>query len=116
MGWGVKPADALNVDLVEKPDLIVIDVRTPEEIAEKGVIAVEGQELLTIPLESFLADKALWPADKNAEIVVYCGSGHRSTMAMTILLTEGYTNVTSLKGGFGGWAEAGLPVAEYAAQ
>ena len=116
MGWGVKPADILNVDLVEKPDLIVIDVRTPEEIAEKGVIAVEGQELLTIPLESFLADKALWPAEKDAEIVVYCGSGHRSTMAMTILLTEGYTNVTSLKGGFGGWTEAGLPVTEYAAQ
>jgi rhodanese-related sulfurtransferase len=116
MGWGVKPADALNVDLVEKPGLIVIDVRTPEEIAEKGVIAVEGQEFLTIPLESFLADKALWPADKDADIVVYCGSGHRSTMAMTILLTEGYTNVTSLKGGFGGWVEASLPVAEYAAQ
>ncbi len=115
-GWGVKAADALNVDLVEKPGLIVIDVRTPEEIAEKGVIAIEGQELLTIPLESFLAHKALWPADKDAEIVVYCGSGHRSTMAMTILLTEGYTNVTSLKGGFGSWVEASLPVAEYAAQ
>jgi rhodanese-related sulfurtransferase len=36
-------------------------------------------------------------------------------MAMTMLLTEGYTNVTSLKGGFGGWVEAGFPVAEYAA-
>ena len=34
---------------------------------------------------------------------------------MTILLSEGYTNVTSLKGGFGGWKEAGLPVAEYVA-
>jgi len=34
---------------------------------------------------------------------------------MTILLTAGYTNVTSLKGGFGAWKEAGLPVAEYAA-
>lgn len=83
---------------------------------QNGVIAVEGQQLITIPMETFLADKANWPADKNAEIVVYCGSGHRSTMAMTILLTEGYTNVTSLKGGFTGWVEAGLPVAEYVAQ
>ena len=82
---------------------------------QKGVIAVEGQELLAIPMESFIAEKAMWPADKDAEIVVYCGSGHRSTMAMTILLSEGYTNVTSLKGGFSGWAEAGLPVVEYAA-
>jgi rhodanese-related sulfurtransferase len=114
-GWGGKAADALNTDLVEKPDLILIDVRRAEELAENGVIAVEGQELLAIPLESFLAEKAMWPADKDAEIVVYCGSGHRSTMAMTILLTEGYTNVTSLKGGFGGWVEAGFPVVEYAA-
>ena len=114
-GWGGKAADALNTELIEKPGMILIDVRTPEEVAEKGVVAVEGQELLTIPLESFTADKAMWPADKDAEIVIYCGSGHRSTMAMTILLTEGYTNVTSLKGGFGSWVEAGFPVAEYVA-
>ena len=114
-GWGVKPAEDLNVALVDNPDVILIDVRTPEEVAEKGVIAVGEQELLVIPLESFLAEKAMWPADKGAEIVIYCGSGHRSTMAMTILLTEGYTNVTSLKGGFGGWVEAGFPVAEFVA-
>ena len=114
-GWGVKAPDALNTDLVEKPGLILIDVRTPEELTNNGVIAVVDQELISIPLESFIANKSMWPADKDAEIVVYCGSGHRSTMAMTILLSEGYTNVTSLKGGFGGWVEAGLPVAEYTA-
>ena len=114
-GWGGKAADALSTDLLEKPDMLLIDVRTLGELEEKGVIATEGQELVHIALESFIADKGMWPADKDAEIVVYCGSGHRSTMAMTILLTEGYTNVTSLKGGFGGWAEAGFPVAEFAA-
>lgn len=59
--------------------------------------------------------KDIWPADKDAEIVIYCGSGHRSTMAMEMLLSYGYSNVTSLSGGFGGWVEAGYPVAEYAA-
>jgi len=113
--WGGIAADALNVSLAENPNLILIDVRTPEELAKNGVIAVVDQELLSIPLESFIANKAMWPIDKNAEIVVYCGSGHRSTMAMTMLLSNGYTNVTSLKGGFGGWVEAGLPVAEYTA-
>ena len=114
-GWGGIAADVLNTNLVEKPAMIVIDARTPEEISEKGVIALVDQELLVIPMEAFIADKSMWPADKNTEIVVYCGSGHRSTMAMTILLTNGYTNVTSLKGGFGGWVEAGFPVAEYVA-
>jgi len=112
-GWGVKTADDLSVALIDNPDLILIDVRREEELLEKGVIAVEGQELITLPLESFIAKSSMWPADKDAEIVVYCGSGHRSTMAMEILLSNGYTNVKSLKGGFGGWAEAGLPVAEF---
>ena len=114
-GWGGKNAEDLNVALVDNPDVILIDVRTAGELAEKGVVAVGEQELIAIPLEEFVAQKAMWPADRDAEIVVYCGSGHRSTMAMAILLTEGYTNVTSLKGGFGGWVEAGFPVAEYAA-
>lgn len=34
-------------------------------------------------------------------------------MAMTVLWSYGYTDVRSLKGGFGGWAEAENPVAEY---
>ncbi len=111
--WGVNPAADVNLALGENSDLILIDVRRTEELAENGVIAVVDQELINVPLESFIANSDMWPADKDAEIVVYCGSGHRSTMAMTMLLTEGYTNVTSLKGGFGGWVEAGLPVVDF---
>ena len=114
-GWGVKKAEDVNVALVDNPDMILIDVRRAEEVAENGVIATEGQELLTIPMESFVVDAPMWPDAKDAEIVIYCGSGHRSTMAMTILLTNGYTNVTSLKGGFGGWVSEGYAVAEYVA-
>jgi rhodanese-related sulfurtransferase len=33
-------------------------------------------------------------------------------MAMTILWAYGYEDVLSLKGGFGGWADAGYPVVE----
>ncbi|HSG43951.1 MAG TPA: rhodanese-like domain-containing protein [Anaerolineales bacterium] len=114
--WGIKTADDLNVDLVEKTDFILMDVRKPEELTEKGVIAVVDQEFIALPIESFETDAAMWPADKDAEIVIYCGSGHRSTMAMTILLANGYTNVTSLNGGYGGWTEAGYAVTEYVAQ
>ncbi len=55
-----------------------------------------------------------WPAS-DADISVYCGSGHRSTMALAMLGTFGYENVSSLKGGYGSWAEAGYPVAEFVA-
>ena len=57
-----------------------------------------------------------WPAEIDADIVINCGSGHRSMMAMTILWLYGYTDVFSQKGGFSGWVEAGYPVSEFVAQ
>jgi rhodanese-related sulfurtransferase len=108
-GFGGIAADALNSEIIENPDLILIDTRRAEEVEEKGMI--EGA--VHIPLESFIDGKADWPADEDAKIVVYCGSGHRSTIAMTILWSYGYSDVRSLKGGFGGWAEAGYPIVEY---
>jgi rhodanese-related sulfurtransferase len=109
-GYGGISADDLNLAIAENPDLILIDVRTPAEIAEKG--AIVAPNMVFIPLEDFIAQKEMWPADLDAPIVVYCGSGHRSTLAMTILWSYGYTDVQSLKGGFSAWAEAGYPVVE----
>ncbi|MBE2220620.1 MAG: hypothetical protein IAF02_03720, partial [Anaerolineae bacterium] len=104
-GYGGISADDLNLAIAENPDLILIDVRTPAEIEEKGYIDAPNVEF--IPLEEFVANQDMWPEDLDAPIVVYCGSGHRSTIAMTILWTYGYTDVQSLKGGYGAWVEAG---------
>jgi rhodanese-related sulfurtransferase len=112
-GWGGITAEQLNTDLAENPDLVVIDVRRQEEVDEKGVI--EADNYIHIPLEEFVAQKDLWPADPETPIVIYCGSGHRSTMAMAILWAYGHNDVRSLKGGFGGWAEAGYPVVDFQA-
>ena len=113
-GWGAITVDQLASELTENPALILIDVRTEAEIAEKGVI--ESANRVVIPLEDFVSRKAEWPADKAAKIVSYCGTGHRCTIAMTILWSYGYTDVRSLKGGLGAWVEAGYPVVELAAQ
>jgi rhodanese-related sulfurtransferase len=110
-GWGVVPADVLNTMLLENPDVILIDVRTTAELEENGVI--EAANWIHIPLEEFVTRQAEWPADTAAKIVVYCGTGHRSTIGMTILYSYGYTDVGSLKDGFGGWTTAGFPVGEY---
>ena len=112
-GYGVITADDFNLALLENPDLIVIDVRRQEELEANGVI--EAENWIHVPLEEFVAMKDQWPADMDAPIVVYCGSGHRSTIAMSILWAYGFSDVHSLKGGFGGWVEAGYPVVEFAA-
>jgi rhodanese-related sulfurtransferase len=110
-GFGVITAEGLNAALVENPDLVLIDVRRLEEVEENGVI--ESANYIHIPLEEFIAMKGDWPSDLDTPVAIYCGSGHRSTIAMTILWSYGYPDVHSLKGGFSAWAEAGYPVVEF---
>lgn len=83
----------------------LVDVRRPDEF-EKGY--VEGA--INIPLEDFVANYAAQLPDKEAKILVYCGSGQRSVFALMTLLMNGYTNVTNMAGGFGAWKTAELPV------
>ena len=106
---------AMNLALAENPGMFVIDVRRLEELTEKGVIDTGDVSFTHIALEEFIAQMGMWPMDKDAKVVIYCGSGHRSTMAAAILAAYGYSDVTSLKGGFGGWVEAAFPVLEFAA-
>ena len=48
--------------------------------------------------------------DTSAPVVLYCGGGYRSALAAESLQRMGYSNVTSMDGGFRGWKEAGLPI------
>lgn len=48
-------------------------------------------------------------SDKNAEIILYCGGGYRSVLAADALQQMGYTNVTSMAGGWRDWTASGAP-------
>ena len=47
--------------------------------------------------------------DKDAEIILYCGGGFRSALSGDVLQQMGYTNVTSMAGGWRAWNDAGAP-------
>jgi rhodanese-related sulfurtransferase len=47
--------------------------------------------------------------EKSVELVLYCGGGYRSAMSADNLQKMGYTNVSSMDGGWRGWTEAGYP-------
>lgn len=106
--YGTMPADALNTELIENPDLFVIDVREASELEENGHIP----GAVNIPLKTLADNPALLPADLDAPIVVYCKSGTRSTFAWTILNLLGYTNVRNMTAGMDGWLKAELGVEE----
>lgn len=92
--WGFVTANTILQELDRDPNLIMIDVRNDDEVKTTGLI--EGA--IHIPLEDFIDRKTDWPIDKDATIVIYSGHGHRSTVAMTILMTYGYSDVRSLGG------------------
>jgi rhodanese-related sulfurtransferase len=104
--WGGVKAEDFNVELIDSPPDLIIDVRTPEEWDEAGYIP--GAVLM--PLQDLMSYTDELPEDMDANIVVYCKGGHRGNMAATMLRIFGYTNVRNLSGGFLAWAGAELPV------
>ena len=63
-----------------------------------------------MPFEELFSSLDQLPEDKSTQIVVYCGSGHRSALALPGLVMLGYDNIINLGGGIGGWKTAQFPV------
>jgi len=81
----------------EEHGYIILDVRTPEEYAERhipGAINVPNEEIGD-------AEIPVLP-DKEQLILVYCRSGNRSKQASEKLLALGYTNIVEF-GGINDW-------------
>ncbi|MEC3859798.1 rhodanese-like domain-containing protein [Mesobacterium sp. TK19101] len=89
-------------DAVNKGEVVLIDVRTPQEYMFEHV---EGALLLPL---SFFKASAL-PGQSDKRIVFYCGSGVRSERVSRAALDGGLDLVAHLEGGFGGWKAAKLP-------
>lgn len=96
----------LEAELAAGGDLFLLDVRSPDEYAEGHI---EGA--VNVPIETVADNLAMLPA-LDANIVVYCGSGHRSAIIMEVLNLLGYTNVRSLLGGTKAWMGSELPVTD----
>jgi len=92
----ITPAEAKA--LMDSEDgYIILDVRTPEEFAERhieGAILIPDYEIGE-KAESILTDK-------DQLILVYCRSGRRSKNAANELATLGYTNIKEF-GGINDW-------------
>lgn len=96
--------DAVDL-LAQRDDLIVIDVRTPEEFAE-GHLA--GAELIDIQAADF-GDR-IAELDPEVTYVVYCRTGNRSAYAVRAMADIGIGSLYDA-GGFAELAAAGAPVA-----
>lgn len=115
---------------------VVSQGETPGNAEKKGYTDLSVEELQTwlankdftfvnvhIPFEGNIANTDLsvpyneieqnvdqLPAEKAAKIVLYCRSGHMSSIAAEKLVELGYTNVWNLAGGMVAWEQAGFPL------
>ncbi len=90
--------------LEKNPKALLLDVREADEVATGKV-----KEAVWIP-RGFLELKIEGiDRDRNREIIVYCAGGVRSALAAKSLADMGYTNVTSMSGGFTAWKNKGYP-------
>ena len=81
----------------EENDYIILDVRTPEEFAEKHI-----PDAINIPNETIGTEEIPELPDKEQLILVYCRSGNRSKQASDKLVGLGYTNIVEF-GGINDW-------------
>jgi rhodanese-related sulfurtransferase len=83
----------------------LLDVREDGEWAAGHAVGAEhiGRGVLERDIERLAPDP-------DAELLVYCGGGYRSVLAVDTLQRMGYRNVASVDGGWRAWEGAGAPV------
>ena len=81
----------------EESGYIILDVRTPEEFADKHIPGA-----VNIPNETIGTEEIPELPDKDQLILVYCRSGNRSKQASEKLAALGYTNIVEF-GGINSW-------------
>ncbi len=100
-------ATDLGKAIVQRADLMLLDVRGPESYAQsdvqgKGAVHTSGEAIV----QTCIGVNADHP------IVIYCDSPHESVSraAAQRLIAAGYSRVAVLIGGFGAWLAASLPL------
>lgn len=96
-GYKTIPTDEARKRLASGNNVVLLDVRTPEEYRE-----VHIPHSISLPLDQLKSGISKNVSDKNAEIIVYCLSGMRAASACRELAAMGYTNVSNM-GGIQAW-------------
>jgi len=91
--------------LIDRTSPLILDVRTPREfhgghLKTARLIPVQQLESRLNELNEF----------KEREILLYCRSGNRSTVAAEILMRQGFSQLYNLRSGIREWQSRGFPM------
>lgn len=82
---------------------VILDVRSAREFADGHVPGA-----VHVPFWAVGKRIEAIPAEKDEELVVYCGHGPRAMIAGRTLRRRGFTHLVFLDGHFAKWRHAGL--------
>jgi rhodanese-related sulfurtransferase len=99
-------ADEVKAVVEKKSKAILMDVRTSGEWAA-------GHLPGAIHVDRGMLEFTVWKAipDQNAQIIVYCKTGGRATLATKTMQDLGYKNTRVAAVTYEAWVKAGNPVA-----
>ena len=97
-------ADDVKRRLDKGEKFVLVDVREESEYAAGHLPGAVHMSKGVIERD---VEKAV--PDPATPLVLYCGGGFRSALSADNLLKMGYTNVTSMDGGWRGWTDRGYP-------
>ena len=90
---------------ITEPGVIILDVRTPEEVASGHI-----QGAVNIDFNSGDFANEITRLNPSETYAVYCRSGSRSGQAASIMHKAGFHDVSNLNGGVIDWTNDGLPL------
>jgi len=99
----------LKALIADRPDLLLIDVRTDREWDDGHI---PGAAFLDFLEDDFEARAFALPKDRP--IALYCAAGGRSEDAMKKMEKAGFRELYNLRGGFYGWEDGGETVSNEA--
>jgi hydroxyacylglutathione hydrolase len=88
-------ADELMMDLPFDENLVVVDVRKPNEFAEGHL-----KEAINLPLSDLVDPVNMANIDDHHNLYVHCAGGYRSVIASSLLKRQGIHNLRNVSGGF----------------
>lgn len=89
--------------LKQNPSLQLVDIRTPAEWQQTGVI--EGAKRINFNSPDFQTQIA--QLDKSKPVLIYCASGGRSPRAAAQMTKMGFKKVYDYTGGMNDWKAKG---------
>lgn len=95
------------VDIIANIEPLILDVRTPREY-QRGHL----KNSTLIPVQELQHRWKEITEYQNRDVLIYCATGNRSTVASKILIDNGFKRIVNLRYGIVDWARRGYSVVQ----